>query len=531
MNQKFTKPILLIVAAIFVANQYYSCKKLDIVREVMITSVEPTGVGVSNATLRCELIDLGQGNISEFGCCYSTSGNPTVADIKAPASGTPELSVFGIPVAGLQPNTEYYFRAYAELGEGNPVAYGGAISFTTQDLAIETMDATNIAESSATLNGEIIDLGGVDVSSYGFVYSLENDPTFDDFKVDMGNNPSVGVYSASISGLNQNTTYYFRVYAEVNETGYISYGTSKNFTTLENLNLPVVTTDEIYSVTENSAVCAGNVSSEGAGTVTKKGFCISLQQNPTINDMTSDNGSGTGQFTHEFTGLDPSTTYYVRAYAQNSFGTAYGGQLSFYTSSGDWLQYDDGVNFDGIGLNEGGDFDVAIRFEPSQLQNYDGWKITKFRFFPRTSFPTTYSFEIYTGPEGTNFEYLQDIITVTPMEWNEIELEDEYFIDASQPLYPGYWIQSQPIGEYPAGCDEGPAITGNGDLISIDGVQSWVALSIASPDLNFNWNLQIYVANEDGEEQLLNPEPVSDPHKKTTDRTMTEVSSSKQSNR
>jgi hypothetical protein len=430
MNRNLTKSILLIVAAIFIANQYYSCKKLDIVRETMIMTVGAEGLGITNATLRCELIDLGEGNITEYGCCYSTSANPTIIDNQAPVPGTPELGIHGIAVSGLQPNTEYFFRAYALQESIGMVAYGGALSFTT-------------------LQGTIVE------------------------------------------------------------------------------------TDSVYNITETTATCAGNISSDGGSAITKKGFCISTQQNPTIDDLSSDNGSGTGSFTHEFSGLTSNTTYYVRAYAQNAYGTAYGRQLSFYAYTGEdeWLHYDDGLNFDGIGLNNGGDFDVAIRFEPSQLANYDGWKITKFRFFPLNSFPTNYSIEIFTGADGNELEYLQDVITVTPEEWNEVILEEPYIIDASKPLYPGYWIQSQPIGEYPAGVDDGPAITESGDLISMDGGQSWTALSIANPDLDYNWNLQIYVTNERGEEQLLNPGPVTDPHKKTTIRSFMEVSSRNQTNR
>ena len=533
MKQKLSKLILLTVVSIFIAGLYNSCKKLDIERETMIKTIAPNPIDIriSNVLLKCEIIDLGEGDISSYGCCYSTSGNPTVADTKAPGPGVAGLGISNISVVGLQPNTTYFFRAYAELGTGSEVAYGGALSFTTQDLSIETLDATYITETSATLNGKIVDLGGIDVSSYGFVYALTTDPTVADNKLDLGDNPPTVVYISPIEDLNLNTTYYFRAYAEISEGGYVGYGATKSFSTLENLDLPVVTTNLVFDVTETSATCAGSITSEGSAPVTLRGFCIGLNQNPSLDDMSSDNGSGTGEFEHQFSGLSPDKTYYVRAYAQNSYGTAYGGQLSFYTSTGEWLHYDNGENYDGIGLNNGGDFDVAIRFEPNQLVNYDGWKITKFRFFPLNSFPTTYSIEIYTGQNGTELEYLQDVETIEPEEWNEVILETPYVIDASQPLYPAYWIQSQPIGAFPAGVDEGPAITESGDLISIDGGQTWMALSIGNPDLDFNWNLQVFASNESGEEQMLLPGPIANPHKKDTGLSFTEVSSMKQSKR
>jgi len=350
-------------------------------------------------------------------------------------------------------------------------------------------------------------------------------------------NPEVGIYGAPATGLDNNTTYYYRSFAEEGSGGKVSYGGALSFTTLlGDIDLPSVVTDEVYDISETSASCSGNVTDDGGGTVSRRGFCISQQENPTIDDIYSENGSGTGEFTNRFLGLTVNTMYYVRAFAENSKGIAYGNQLSFTTQNGggpsfEWLFYDDGTNYESIGLTDGGDFDVAIKFEPEQIQNYDGWKITKFKFFPINSFPTTYSFEVYTGNDGTNLEYLQDVLIVTPNEWNEVILDDPYIIDASKPLYPGYWIQNQPMGEFPAGTDDGPAITGSGDLISLDGVQSWIAISIANPDLDYNWNLQIYITNASGEEQLLVPGIPDDPHKKIKNAPLPGISSSNQSNR
>ena len=530
MNRTLTKKIMLIVIAIFIANQYYSCKKTDLVREVMVKTIDATGIEAANATLNGEIIDLGEGNISSYGFCYSLSNNPTMADDKILIPGIPnEIGTYGAPVAGLDQNTTYYFRAFAEEGNGGIVSYGSAISFTTKEVAIETLDAINITEISATLKGEIINLFGATITSYGFVYSISDNPTISDHKILIEGNPQVGIYSAPVVALNQNTKYYFRAFASEGVGDYVSYGNTKSFTSIENFNLPSVVTVQVFNVTQNEASCIGNVTSEGGSIVTKRGFCISQQQNPTIDDITSENGFGLGEYTNQFLGLSPNNTYYIRSYAENSYGVAYGGEISFYTAGPKWLNYDSGENYDGIGLNEGGDFDVAIKFDPAQLQEYDGWKVTKFRFFPLTGLPTTYSIEIYTGPEGTILEYIQDVVFVTANEWNEVVLDDPYIINASHALYAGYWIQEQSMGEYPAGVDEGPAITGKGDLISVDG-SPWQALSF-NPDLDFNWNLQIYITNAKGEEKLLNTVIMDDPHKKTGSSVFPEVSSSNKSNR
>jgi uncharacterized protein (TIGR02145 family) len=93
--------------------------------------------------------------------------------------------------------------------------------------------------------------------------------------------------------------------------------------------LPIVTTNTITSVTANSATCGGDVTSNGASSVTARGVCWSTSQNPTVSESYTTDGSGTGSFTSNITDLTTGTTYYVRAYATNSAGTSYGEQRSF----------------------------------------------------------------------------------------------------------------------------------------------------------------------------------------------------------
>lgn len=93
--------------------------------------------------------------------------------------------------------------------------------------------------------------------------------------------------------------------------------------------LPIVTTNTITSITANSATCGGDVTSNGASSVTARGVCWSTSQNPTVSESYTTDGSGTGSFTSNITGLTTGTTYYVRAYATSSAGTSYGEQRSF----------------------------------------------------------------------------------------------------------------------------------------------------------------------------------------------------------
>lgn len=95
--------------------------------------------------------------------------------------------------------------------------------------------------------------------------------------------------------------------------------------------VPTVGTVAITEITENSAVCGGNVISDGGSDVTSRGVCWSLNQNPTLDDNRTNDGSGVGTFVSNMFDLDDSTTYYVRAYAINSIGISYGEELSFMT--------------------------------------------------------------------------------------------------------------------------------------------------------------------------------------------------------
>ncbi len=97
--------------------------------------------------------------------------------------------------------------------------------------------------------------------------------------------------------------------------------------------LPTVNTEDVSGITANTATAGGIVVSDGGSQVTARGVCWSTNQSPTLNDDFTTDGSGTGTFVSNLSGLSPSTTYYVRAYATNSVGTAYGNQVSFTTTS------------------------------------------------------------------------------------------------------------------------------------------------------------------------------------------------------
>ena len=142
-----------------------------------------------------------------------------------------------------------------------------------------------------------------------------------------------GVYVAQLTSLQDNTIYYIRYSASNNYSSAVTTEV-KAFTTKAKptIVLPSVSTAEITQITNNSAVAGGNVTSDGNASVTERGVCIATVSNPTTANTKITAGSGTGSFTCNLTGLQANTTYYVRAYAINSKGTAYGEQVSFTTN-------------------------------------------------------------------------------------------------------------------------------------------------------------------------------------------------------
>lgn len=99
----------------------------------------------------------------------------------------------------------------------------------------------------------------------------------------------------------------------------------------EGQTVPVVTTAAVANVSANSATGGGNVTADGGSVVTARGVCWSTTENPTVNDSHTTDGSGVGNFNSNITGLTANTTYYVRAYATNAIGTAYGESVSITT--------------------------------------------------------------------------------------------------------------------------------------------------------------------------------------------------------
>jgi len=104
--------------------------------------------------------------------------------------------------------------------------------------------------------------------------------------------------------------------------------------TLSTAIIPTLTTIAFTSITTVSASTGGMISANGGASVTERGICYGLNPNPTIADLivAPTSVSGSGEFVARLSGLMASTKYYVRAFAKNKVGIAYGNEIELNTA-------------------------------------------------------------------------------------------------------------------------------------------------------------------------------------------------------
>ena len=126
------------------------------------------------------------------------------------------------------------------------------------------------------------------------------------------------------------TQYYWMIVASDSKGG-VTEGPVSSFKTEKQKNLPIVVTADITAITQSTATGGGIVISGGGESITARGTCWSISQSPTIANSKTIDGTGIGVFFSQIEGLSKNTSYYVRAYASNIWGTDYGNEVSFTT--------------------------------------------------------------------------------------------------------------------------------------------------------------------------------------------------------
>ncbi len=286
---------------------------------INLSTYAANSITTTSATCGGNITSDGGAYITERGICISKLPSPTITNKMSNGSGT---GSFATNITGLTANTTYYVRAYATNSIGT--VYGNEISFSTILPTVSTNNISNINATTATCGGEVTLIGGAAVTARGVCWGTISSPTINNSKTSDGS--GLGVFSSSITGLTAETTYYVRAYATSNVG--TTYGTEVSFST----KLATVSSTDVSNITATTLSAGGNVTATGGAPVTMRGVCWSTTSNPTISNTKTTDGSGTGSFISSVTGLTKETTYYLRAYATNSIGTAYGNQIIFSTA-------------------------------------------------------------------------------------------------------------------------------------------------------------------------------------------------------
>lgn len=288
-----------------------------------VVTADATEITAESARLGGEVTDDGGSDIFIHGVYYGTDPDSEITGLElAMGHG---MGTFSDVVAGLEPGTTYYFRAFVESSQGT--AYGEEKTFTTLGIEPEvtTAEAYDITESSAVVGGNVTYDGGVTVNSRGVYWSLDTEPQSNGEQLVIGS--GTGEFSQQLMGLSPATTYYVVAFA-TNSAG-TGYGEVINFTTEPTY--PEVTTVDASGITTSSATINGEVVYDGGTEVFETGFYWGLSPELFHDGEIIVLGGEDDIFSQLLDGLEAATTYYFMAYAVNSVGSEFGEVLSFTT--------------------------------------------------------------------------------------------------------------------------------------------------------------------------------------------------------
>ncbi len=319
--------------AISVLGTFYSTNQVSFVVQtsaptVVTDSIKDLNIENGTAIFNGKVTYVGDPAYTERGFVYALTNNPTIDDTKLIVSGA-ELGIFRKNVSGLEEGKTYYVRAYVTNKKGT--VYGNEVScdFTATMPEVKTLEVTNknIADGIAAFKGNVVSEGDLGYTERGFVYATVHNPTLSDSKVIAEGN-GTGDFTATATGLIEGKVYYIRAFV-TNSKGTI-YGNELEMDF--NAIMPVVSTQEVTGkiIAQGIATLHGTIESKGDPAYTQRGFVYGVAHNPTKDDATVINVSGTntGTYTYNLNNLEMGSVYYVRAFATSSKGTAYGDEVA-----------------------------------------------------------------------------------------------------------------------------------------------------------------------------------------------------------
>ena len=306
-----------------------------------VITAEVTEITANSAISGGNITDDGGAEITARGVVWSTGENPAIDENEGMTVDGEGIGEFTSQLIELSPGTTYYVRAYATNSQGT--AYGNRFEFNTLSgpPVVTTSEVSGVTSIGAIFSGNVVDDGGVEVTARGIVWSTSEEPSVDDNEGIIPVGEGTGSFAAAITGLTARTTYYVRAYA-TNSAG-TGYGNQVEFTTID---YPEVSTEPVTAITDGSASITGRVIDDG-GATTERGIVWSTAENPTmeINEGMTIDGTGTGFFTSDVSGLNSGTTYFASAYAKNNAGVSYGEQVEFTTYDGRVEDVDENIYY------------------------------------------------------------------------------------------------------------------------------------------------------------------------------------------
>lgn len=277
----------------------------------------------TSATVSGNVAADGGAEVTERGVYWGTSSNPETSGEKLQIGSG--VGIFSENLDGLTSGTKYYVKAYAKNQAGT--SYGTETFFTTQIIApvVTTSAVSELTPTSAKVGGNVTDDGGHAVTQRGIYWGTHQNPRLTGTKVTIGEGK--GEFSQTLTGLSKTITYYVVAFA-TNIKG-TSYGEDISFTTQPEV--ASLRTTPAINITAHSARIGGEISSNGGSDVTERGVYWGTTPDVQNTGTKLAIGTGTGDFADTIENLTPATTYYVKAFATNAAGTAYGTEVNFTT--------------------------------------------------------------------------------------------------------------------------------------------------------------------------------------------------------
>jgi len=312
---------------------------------MLVSTGDVTNILTNSAEVSGLVIDLGEG-ATQHGHCYGTTPNVTISITKT-VLGQPPAGSFTSQLENLEAGTKYYVKAY--LSNGNETVYGKEISFTTPQPPISPEYISSVVENATPAVLEMtycLELANVVPAASAFTVMVNSVARTVSSVVISGTKVQLTIASAVVYG-DIVTVAYTKPGSNALQTpsGGQAESIAPQSVTNNCIAVPTIITATVTSITSTTAISGGDITINGGAAVTASGVCWGTSTNPIATGSHTTDGTTTGTFTSSITGLIASTTYYVRAYATNSAGTAYGNEETFATlaSGGTVTDYEGNV--------------------------------------------------------------------------------------------------------------------------------------------------------------------------------------------